>query len=51
MNSKLNTDITQEEYPHFNTKAGIALIQKCVQAGKAVVGVFLGAQLIGVAEH
>ncbi|MGC4233664.1 MAG: type 1 glutamine amidotransferase [Niabella sp.] len=40
---------TQEECPHFNAKAEMALIQKCVQAGKAVVGVCLGAQLIGEA--
>lgn len=38
-----------DECPHFNAKAEIALIQKCIKAGKAVVGVCLGSQLIGEA--
>lgn len=40
---------TQKECSYFNAKAEIGLIQKCVRAGKAVVGVCLGAQLIGEA--
>ncbi|SDC05851.1 type 1 glutamine amidotransferase [Niabella drilacis] len=40
---------TNEECPHFNAKAEIALIQKTITAGKAVVGVCLGSQLIGEA--
>jgi GMP synthase (glutamine-hydrolysing) len=40
---------TLEECPHFNAKAEIAFIQKCIYAGKAVVGVCLGAQLLGEA--
>jgi len=42
-----NTTIT--ECAHFDSNAEQALILKCIQAGKAVVGVCLGAQLIGVA--
>ena len=40
---------SREECPHFDTAAEQALIRACVEAGKAVVGVCLGAQLIGVA--
>lgn len=40
---------TNEECPHFDAQAEIALIQKCIQTGKAVVGVCLGSQLIGEA--
>ena len=40
-------DTIQEECPSFNGKAEIDLIQKCIQAGKAVVGIFFGSQLIG----
>ncbi len=40
---------TKEECPHFDAQAEIALIQKFIQARKAVVGVCLGAQLIGEA--
>ncbi len=39
----------KEDCPHFDAKAEIALIQKAVNAGKAVVGVCLGSQLIGQA--
>nr|WP_319572577.1 type 1 glutamine amidotransferase [uncultured Draconibacterium sp.] len=49
MGGPQSPNTTQEECPHFNAKAEIALIQKCIQAGKAVVGVCLGAQLIGQA--
>jgi GMP synthase (glutamine-hydrolysing) len=40
---------TKEECPHFDAQAEIALIQKCIQTRKAVVGVCLGSQLIGEA--
>lgn len=40
---------TKEECPHFDAQAEITLIQNCIQAGKAVLGVCLGAQLIGEA--
>lgn len=49
MGGPQSPDTTKEECPHFNVKAEIALIQKCIQAGKAVVGACLGAQLIGEA--
>lgn len=35
------------ECPHFDSAAEQVLIRRCAQAGKAVVGVCLGAQLIG----
>ena len=40
---------TQKECPHFNAKAEITLIQKCIKSEKAVIGVCLGSQLIGEA--
>jgi len=40
---------TTAECPHFNAAAEKAFIAQCVNAGKAVVGVYLGAQLIGKA--
>lgn len=40
-------DTTPEECPHFNAKTEIAFIQKCILEKKAVIGVCLGAQLIG----
>ncbi|MCH5583719.1 type 1 glutamine amidotransferase [Shimazuella sp. AN120528] len=40
---------TVEECPHFDAVSEIALINKCIKAGKAVLGVCLGAQLIGEA--
>ena len=40
---------TQEECPHFDAAAEIALIQAYVAAGKPIVGVCLGAQLLGEA--
>lgn len=40
---------TREECPHFDSAAEQALIAACAAAGKAVVGVCLGAQLIGAA--
>ncbi|MET0254256.1 MAG: type 1 glutamine amidotransferase [Luteibacter sp.] len=38
---------TMEECPHFDAAAECALIADCVRTGRAVVGVCLGAQLIG----
>ncbi|MET3027626.1 type 1 glutamine amidotransferase [Flavobacterium sp. UW10123] len=49
MGGPQSPNTTLEECPHFNAKAEIALIQKCISAGKAVVGVCLGSQLIGEA--
>jgi GMP synthase (glutamine-hydrolysing) len=40
---------TLEECPHFDAKAEQHLIRQCIDAGRAVVGVCLGAQLIGEA--
>lgn len=40
---------TQQECPHFDAAAECALIAKAVKAQKAVVGVCLGAQLLGEA--
>ncbi|MGQ3480201.1 glutamine amidotransferase-related protein [Paenibacillus sp. TY11] len=40
---------TTEECSHFDAAAEIALINTCIKAGKAVLGVCLGAQLIGEA--
>ncbi|THF65570.1 glutamine amidotransferase [Pseudothauera nasutitermitis] len=40
---------TREECPHFDAAAECELIARCVAAGKAVVGVCLGAQLLGTA--
>ncbi|MHA3902736.1 type 1 glutamine amidotransferase [Castellaniella sp. WN] len=40
---------TREECPHFDAAAECALIARCINGGKAVVGVCLGAQLLGEA--
>jgi GMP synthase (glutamine-hydrolysing) len=40
---------TKEESPHFDAAAERELIAKCIAAGKAVVGVCLGSQLVGEA--
>lgn len=42
-------DTTIAECPHFNSKAEQAFIKACIDAGKPVVGVCLGSQLIGAA--
>jgi GMP synthase (glutamine-hydrolysing) len=49
MGGPQSPNTTLEECPHFNSEAEIALIQKCITAGKAVIGVCLGSQLIGQA--
>ncbi|HAT3903875.1 TPA: type 1 glutamine amidotransferase [Citrobacter koseri] len=41
--------ITLEECPHFDSKGEQALIASAVLAGKAVIGICLGSQLIGEA--
>ncbi|ANC08729.1 MULTISPECIES: type 1 glutamine amidotransferase [Bacillus] len=40
---------TKEMCPHFDAVAEISVIKKCIEANKAVIGVCLGAQLIGEA--
>lgn len=40
---------TPEECPHFDAKAEQAVIASAVRAGKAVIGICLGSQLIGEA--
>lgn len=40
---------TQVECPHFNTKAEQAIIATAVNAGKVVIGICLGSQLLGEA--
>ena len=42
-------DTTLQECPHFDSKAEMDLINKCIQSGKIVIGVCLGAQLMGKA--
>lgn len=49
MGGPQSPNTTLEECPYFNAEAEIALIQKCITAGKAVIGVCLGSQLIGQA--
>ncbi len=49
MGGPQSPDTSKEECPHFDAGAEIALVQKAVSSGKAVVGVCLGAQLIGEA--
>ncbi len=47
MGGPQSPDTTKEECSHFDAKAEIVFIQKCIRGGKAVIGVCLGAQLIG----
>lgn len=49
MGGPQSPNTTLAECPHFNAEAEITLIQKCIEAGKAVIGVCLGSQLIGEA--
>lgn len=49
MGGPQSPDTTKAECPHFDAEAERALIGKCVAAGKAVVGICLGSQLIGEA--
>jgi len=50
MGGPQSPDTTKEECPHFDAQAEKALISKVIRAGKAVIGVCLGAQLIGEAH-
>lgn len=47
MGGPQDPNTTTEECSHFNAQAEINLIKKCIDAGKAVVGICLGSQLIG----
>lgn len=47
MGGPQSPDTTLEECDYYDAPAEMAFIMKCIQAGKAVVGVCLGAQLIG----
>ncbi len=49
MGGPQSPDSTKAEFPHFDSQAEQVLIRRCIDAGKAVVGVCLGAQLIGEA--
>jgi GMP synthase (glutamine-hydrolysing) len=49
MGGPQSPETSKEECPHYDAQAEIALIQKAVHAGKKVIGVCLGAQLIGEA--
>ncbi|HEU0124760.1 type 1 glutamine amidotransferase [Flavobacterium sp.] len=49
MGGPQSPNTTLEECSHFDAKAEITLIQKCIANGKAVVGACLGSQLIGQA--
>jgi GMP synthase (glutamine-hydrolysing) len=49
MGGPQSPDSSQAEYSYFDAKAEIAFIRRCIDAGKAVVGICLGAQLIGEA--
>ena len=49
MGGPQDPDTTIAECPHFNAKAEQALILRVIQAGKMVLGVCLGSQLIGEA--
>ncbi len=49
MGGPQSPDTTRDECPHFDAIAEKALIRKAVHAGKAVIGVCLGSQLIGEA--
>ena len=42
-------DTTVEDCPHFDAKAEMKLINQAIDGGKAVLGICLGAQLIGEA--
>lgn len=49
MGGPQNPNTTIEECSHFDSKAEITFIREVINAGKAVVGVCLGSQLIGEA--
>ncbi len=47
MGGPQSPNTTRDECPHFDAIGEKALIRKAVHAGKAVIGVCLGSQLIG----
>ncbi|MDA3614623.1 glutamine amidotransferase-related protein [Polluticaenibacter yanchengensis] len=47
MGGPQSPDTTMDECTYFNAEAEMAVIRKCIEAGKTVIGVCLGAQLIG----
>lgn len=49
MGGPQSPDTTREACPHFDAAAECALMRRAIDAGKAVVGVCLGAQLLGTA--
>lgn len=49
MGGPQSPDTSTEQCPHFDAKAEIALIQKCIHNNKIVISICLGAQLIGEA--
>lgn len=49
MGGPQDPDTTLEQCPHFDAAAEKKLINQCIYAGKAVVGICLGSQLIGEA--
>ena len=49
MGGPQSPDSPQTEYHYFDAKSEIAFIRRCIDANKAVVGICLGAQLIGEA--
>ncbi len=49
MGGPQNPNTTKKDCPHFDALAEIKLIQKAIRAQKVVIGVCLGAQLIGEA--
>ena len=49
MGGPQSPDTTTQMCPHFDAAAEIALIKKCIDSEKAVIGVCLGAQLLGEA--
>ena len=49
MGGPQSPDTTREACPHFDAAAECALMRSAIDAGKAVVGVCLGAQLLGTA--
>lgn len=51
MGGPQSPNTTKDECLYFDAHGEIALIQKCIVAQKAVLGVCLGAQLIGEALH
>lgn len=49
MGGPQSPETTLEEFPHFNAQKEIALIKMAIDINKAVLGICLGAQLIGEA--